>query len=329
VGRRRRSSDPAATAHSAGLRYVSDTSPGFTRRRSGKGFSYRDPEGKLVRDRATLRRIKELVIPPAWRDVWICTTANGHIQATARDAKGRKQYRYHARWRDVRDENKYAKLVEFGDALPKLRARVEEDLSQRGLPRSKVLATVVRLLELTLIRVGNEEYAQANESYGLTTLRTRHVEVEGSKLRFRFKGKSGKTHDVAVADRRLAAIVKRIRDIPGQDLFQYLDDEGNAQSVSSTDVNEYLREIMGQEFTAKDFRTWAGSVLALGLLASGVGVVEAIKTVAARLGNTPAMSRKHYVHPAVVESSLTGKLPEKLADELEAQEAALLKLLRS
>ena len=323
------------TAIAARLSYVSDTVPGITRRRSGKGFTYRDGEGRTIRDRAVLRRIKALVIPPAWSRVWICPASNGHIQVTARDAKGRKQYRYHAKWREARDETKYGRMIEFGEALPALRKRVDDDLSARGLPRTKILATVVRLLELTLIRVGNEEYARANESYGLTTLRNRHVEVDGTKLRFRFRGKSGKPHEVHIVDRRLAAVVKRCQAIPGQELFQFVDDEGNAQSIASTDVNEYLREVMGQDFTAKDFRTWAGSVLAAQQLGVAEGgdptrcVVEAVKAVAKRLGNTPATCRKHYIHPLVIETYLAGKLASGIPpDDLAAQEASLLKLLR-
>jgi DNA topoisomerase I len=316
------------SAKSAGLRYVSDASPGIRRLRSGKGFRYVDAEGTTIRDRAVLRRIKSLVLPPAWTDVWICALATGHIQASARDARGRKQYRYHTRWREVRDENKYERLAAFGAALPKLRKRVDDDLSQTGVPRTKVLATVVRLLELTLIRVGNEEYARANESYGLTTLRDRHVRVEGSKLRFRFKGKSGKVHEVEVADRRLAAVIKRLRALPGQELFQYLDDAGSPQSIDSSDVNAYLRETMGDEFTAKDFRTWAGSLLAAQFLGSGDhDLVAAMKLVATRLGNTPATCRKHYVHPLVIETFVAGGLEPSGAD-LAAQEAALLRLLR-
>jgi DNA topoisomerase-1 len=323
------------SAKAARLSYVSDAVPGITRRRSGKGFTYRDPEGHTIRERAVLRRIKALVIPPAWSQVWICPSATGHIQVTARDAKGRKQYRYHPKWRDARDETKYERMIEFGEALPALRKRVDDDLSARGLPRTKLLATVVRLLELTLIRVGNEEYARANESFGLTTLRNRHVEVDGTKLRFRFRGKSGKLHEVQIADRRLAAVIKRCQAIPGQELFQFIDDEGNAQSIASTDVNDYLRDVMGQDFTAKDFRTWAGSVLAAQRLGIAEGddpsrcVVEAVKAVAKRLGNTPATCRKHYIHPLVIESYLAGKLPSGIApDDLAAQEAALLKLLR-
>ena len=327
--------DAVESAKLAGLRYVSDAAPGIRRRRSGRGFSYVDAEGTTIRDRAALRRIKALVIPPAWTDVWICTLPHGHIQASARDAKGRKQYRYHARWREVRDEDKYDRMIAFGEALPKLRRRLDEDLAQPGLPRTKLLATVVRLLELTLIRVGNEEYARANESYGLTTLRERHVQVSGSTLRFRFRGKSGKLHEVAITDRRLAAVVKRCQALPGQELFQYLDEAGEQQSIDSSDVNAYLRETMGDDFTAKDFRTWAGSVLAARILGTPATeeegldpkrrVVEAIKQVAKRLGNTPATCRKHYVHPLVLEAFLAGSLETVPPGE---DEAALLKLLR-
>jgi DNA topoisomerase-1 len=335
---RKRTSTPDASAKSAGLRYVTDASPGMRRKRSGKGFSYRAPDGTTIRDRAVLRRIKAIVIPPAWTDVWICPSPTGHIQASGRDAKGRKQHRYHPRWREVRDEDKYERMIAFGEALPKLRKRIDDDLSQRGIPRSKVLATVVRLLELTLIRVGNEEYARANASYGLTTLRDHHVEVEGSKLRFRFQGKSGKAHEVEIADRRLAAIIKRCRTLPGQELFQYVDDEGAAQSIDSGDVNDYLRETMGEEFTAKDFRTWSGSLLAAQTLRTAGDdeadanrrVVDAVKLVARRLGNTPATCRKHYIHPLVIEAFLAGRLAAAAGDDdLPAQEAALLKLLKA
>jgi DNA topoisomerase I len=306
--------------------------------RSGRGFRYTDADGRTVRDRLVLERIRSLVIPPAWTDVWICPVPNGHIQVTARDAKGRKQYRYHARWREVRDESKYERMLAFGQALPELRKRVEADLAEPGLSRAKVLATVVRLLELTLIRVGNEEYARANESYGLTTLRDRHVRVERSRLTFRFRGKSGKAHEVEVTDRRLAAVIKRCQALPGHELFQYLDDDGTAQSIDSTDVNAYLRESMGAEFTAKDIRTWAGSLLALQCLRAaenvasaserGRAVIEAIKTIAHRLGNTPATCRKHYVHPIVLSAFLSGELPAGTVDDDVGQhEAALLRLL--
>jgi DNA topoisomerase-1 len=329
--------DPAASAKSAGLRYVSDASPGIRRKRSGKGFTYAGPDGKTIRDKDAIKRIKSIVIPPAWTDVWICPSPQGHIQASGRDAKGRKQHRYHPRWREVRDDDKYERMIAFGEALPKLRKKVDEDLSQRGLPRTKVLATVVRLLELTLIRVGNEEYVRANESYGLTTLRGRHVQVDGTKLRFRFKGKSGKLHEVEVADRRVAAIIKRCKSLPGQELFQYLDDDGVAQSIDSGDVNDYLRETMGEEFTAKDFRTWAGSILAAEMLREKIEedvdtksrVVAAIKRVARRLGNTPATCRKHYIHPLVLEAFQAGRLAALEGDaDLATQEAALLQLLR-
>jgi DNA topoisomerase I len=344
---RKRTGSPKTTAdgavesaRTAGLRYVSDSVPGIRRVRSGRGFRYTDAEGQTVRDRHVLKRIRSLVIPPAWTNVWICALASGHIQATARDAKGRKQYRYHPRWREVRDDDKYGRMVAFGEALPRLRKRIEADLSEPGLSRNKLLATVVRLLELTLIRVGNEEYARANESYGLTTLRDHHVRVERARLMFRFRGKSGKPHEVEVTDRRLAAVIKRCRTLPGQELFQYIDDEGNAQSIDSTAVNAYLRESMGQEFTAKDFRTWAGSLLALECLRASPGdspsergrsVIEAIKTIAQRLGNTPATCRKHYVHPTVIDAFLSGNLPRGAADEddLAGQETALLRLLKA
>jgi DNA topoisomerase-1 len=332
--------DPKEAAEYAGLTYVSDESPGIRRHRKGKGFQYVSPDGGNMDDVTALKRMKTLAIPPAWTDVWICTKAKGHIQATGRDARGRKQYRYHARWREVRDENKYDRMIAFGEALPALRQRVDDDLAQTGLPRSKVLAAVVRLLELTLIRVGNDEYARDNESFGLTTLRDRHVEVSGTTLRFRFRGKSGKNHDVELSDRRLAAVVKRCQTIPGYELFQYLDDEGQQQSIDSSDVNAYLRECTDQDFTAKDFRTWGGTVLAAKALRSSERgetdgdakrcVVEAIKLVAKRLGNNPATCRKHYVHPTVIEAFMEGRL-EKLdasSDGRSSEEAALLKLLR-
>jgi DNA topoisomerase-1 len=280
------------------------------------------------------------VIPPAWTDVWICPLPDGHIQATARDAKRRKQYRYHARWREVRDEDKYDRMIAFGEALPALRKRVEDDLSQPGLSRSKVMATVVRLLELTLIRIGNEEYARNNESYGLTTLRNRHVQVTGATLKFKFRGKSAKAHEVEISDRRLAAVVKRCQALPGYELFQYLDDEGQHRSIDSADVNDYLREATGEEFTAKDFRTWAGSVLAAQTLSQlpvteneaelKHGLVEAIKLVAKRLGNTPATCRKHYIHPAVMTAFLAGKLEAQpsAGGDLSAHEGSLLRLLK-
>ncbi len=341
--------DPVESARAAGLRYVSDQRPGIRRRRAGKGFTYVDAKGERVADEKTLARIKSLAIPPAWSDVWICPRPNGHIQATGRDAKGRKQYRYHPRWREVRDETKYARLLAFGAALPKIRARVDEDLSRRALTRTKVLAIVVRLLETTLIRVGNEEYARANHSYGLTTLRNRHVKVEGSKLHFHFQGKSGVKHDIEVRDRRLARLVRRIRALPGQEVFQYLDEEGKRQTIDSGDVNDYLQEITGEPFTAKDFRTWAGTVLAAMALQEYDGdvsatqakknVVRAVEAVAERLGNTPSICRKCYVHPAVIDAYLDGTLLETLRQRVDAEleedgaldpdERAVLRLLQS
>lgn len=347
-GSRQRATDPVESAKEAGLRYVSDSKPGISRRRAGKRFRYFDAEGKPVRDKATLARIRSLVIPPAWKDVWICPTANGHLQVTGRDAKGRKQSRYHPRWRAVRDETKYERMQLFGSALPEMRERAEQDLSLAGLPRDKVLAAIVRLMGLTQIRVGNEEYARANGSYGLTTLRGRHVTVEGSRVRFRFPGKSGVKHNVEFSDRRLARIVQRCQDIPGHELFEYLDDEGQPHTIDSADVNDYLRAISRQDFTAKDFRTWAGTVFACMTLRSmeeftsatqaKKNVVAAIKCVAQRLGNTPAVCRKCYVHPAVLEAYLAGAIKrtshrasrdEHEAAAIEREDRALMELLRS
>jgi DNA topoisomerase I len=338
-------SDPVESAQAAGLRYVSDTQPGIRRKRAGKGFTYVGPDGKTIRDAKELARIRSLAIPPAYTDVWICPSPNGHIQATGRDARGRKQYRYHPKWREVRDETKFGRMLAFSQALPKIRARLERDLSLPGLPREKVLATVVRLLECTCIRVGNDEYAKSNRSFGLTTLQDRHVEISGSNLRFEFRGKSGKMHKVDLNDRRLARIVARCQDVPGEDLFQYLDDDGVRQSVGSGDVNEYIREISGQEFTAKDFRTWNGTLLAVDAL-SEIGaftsqkhaksnVLQAIDRVAERLNNTRSVCRKYYVHPAVLESYLAGSMVEHLGkgtkqslkDDLASDEAAVVRLL--
>ncbi|HEX7182724.1 MAG TPA: DNA topoisomerase IB [Thermoanaerobaculia bacterium] len=297
--------------------------PGIRRRQRGKGFSYIDPKGQVVKDSGELERIRKLAIPPAWTDVWICPLRNGHLQATGRDARGRKQYRYHPEWRNVRDETKFGKMIAFGEALPKIRARVDQDLSLRGLPREKVLATVVRLLETTLIRVGNREYMKQNNSFGLTTLKDGHVEIDGSTVRFEFRGKSGKEHSVELRDRRLARIVRQCREIPGQTLFQYLDENGERQKISSEDVNAYLREITGEDFTAKDFRTWGGTVLALSALLEVGGcedereankaVVQAVKQVSAELGNRPAICRKYYVHPVVIDTFVQGKLVDVLA----------------
>ena len=326
--------DPIESAREAGLRYVSDDRPGIRRNRRGKSFRYVQPDGQAVRDRDTLRRIRSLAIPPAWSDVWICPLANGHLQATGHDARGRKQYHYHPRWRAVRDETKYDRLIAFGLALPCIRARVEQDLAQPGLPRGKVLATVVRLLEITLIRVGNEEYARTNGSFGLTTLRNRHVSVEGESVRFSFRGKSGVRHSIRVDDRRLARIVRRCQDLPGQELFQYLDDDGTPRDLDSADVNAYLREIAGQEFTAKDFRTWAGTVLAARALQefesfdsqaqAKRNIVAAIESVSKRLGNTTAVCRKCYVHPAVLNAYLDGSLLETLRQRVEKEIAGSL-----
>jgi DNA topoisomerase-1 len=303
-------------ARSAGLTYVTDGAAGIRRRRAGRGWVYFAPDGARIEDPTERRRLNGLAVPPAWTDVWICPDPRGHIQATARDARGRKQYRYHPAYRAARDQSKFRRMLEFSEVLPEIRRRVERDLRASGLTRRKVLATVVRLLDKTLIRVGNDEYARNNRSYGLTTLRERHVEVRGATLRFTFRGKSGVEHTVAVTDRRLARIVQQCRDLPGQELFQYLDDDGKRQAVSSTDVNAYLREITGRDITAKDFRTWAGTMLAAREL-RGVGpaasrraaernIVQVMDTVAERLGNTRAVCRKYYVHPAVLGAYLAG-----------------------
>src|SRR5213592_3995507 len=303
-------------AEDAGLRYVSDDQPGCSRKLKGEDFEYFDTKGEPIRDEQRLLRIKRLAIPPAWSDVWICPSPNGHIQATGRDARRRKQYRYHERWREIRDENKYDRLVNFGKALPKIRRRLKKDLALSSLPREKVLATIVQLLERSLIRVGNEEYARENKSFGLTTMQDRHVDVKGSKLRFRFRGKSGRQHEVDVTDRRIARIVMKRQDLAGQSLFQYLDDEGNARDITSQDVNEYLREITGEDFTAKDFRTWAGTVLAaIALSSAGAfetkgqakgNVKNAIGAVAKIIGKNTAVCRECYIHPAVVEAYFKG-----------------------
>jgi DNA topoisomerase-1 len=301
---------PEDAAKAARLRHVSDAQPGIARTRSGRGFGYRDPSGARITDRDTLARIRALAIPPAWTNVWICPSPEGHLQATGRDARGRKQYRYHPRWHVVRDETKYGRMREFGAALPQIRAQVAADLARPGIPRERVLASIVHLLENSLIRIGNQEYARDNNSFGLTTFKNRHVEVDGSQIQFRFKGKSGKSHTVSVHDRRLARLVQRLRDLPGQDLFQYLDEEGHPVPVTSADVNEYLRSISGRDFTAKDFRTWSGSLLAAQQLSASnpfesgepqkAALRAAISAVAARLGNTAAVCRKAYIHPAVL-----------------------------
>jgi DNA topoisomerase-1 len=327
-------------AAAARLTYVSDQVPGIYRRRHGSHFRYVDSQGRSVRDAATLERIRSIAIPPAWTDVWICPSDSGHLQATGRDARGRKQYRYHARWRELRDQSKYARLSLFGAALPRIRRQVARDLKLPGMPRRKVLALLVRLLETTLIRVGNEEYARSNGSFGLTTFRDQHAHINGYTVRFRFRGKSGKLHEVGLADRRLAALVKRCQDMPGHELFQYIDEQGEVCAVGSADVNDYLREASGDDFTAKDFRTWAGTLLAATTLAKGgpraarggrKAVVRAIQAVSERLGNTVAVCRKCYIHPAIFERYSDGRLASELAclasGEARMAETALRKFL--
>ena len=341
--------DPPAAARAAGLRYVHDDRPGIRREPAADGFRYIGAKGEPVEDEATLQRIKSLVIPPAWQDVWICPQANGHLQATGRDARGRKQYRYHPKWRTVRDEVKYERMINFGKALPQIRKEVDRALGLPGLPREKVLATIVYLLEATMMRIGNDEYARENKSYGLTTLRNRHVRIDGSEVEFRFRGKSGVHHDVKVHDRRLARIIQRTRDLPGQHLFEYIDDAGEPHTVDSADVNDYLREITGEDYTAKDFRTWSGTVLAALALQefekvdsetqAKKNVVRAIESVAEKLGNTPSVCRKCYVHPAVLDAYMDGTMleglralaEEKLVEDLhdlQPEEAAVLAMLQ-
>jgi DNA topoisomerase I len=360
--------DPVASARAAGLRHVDDGRPGIERHATGKRlrqgkrfvpqFVYQDPTGRPVDDAVTLERIHKLAIPPAWTGVWICPDANGHLQATGRDARGRKQYRYHRRWGEERDGTKYSRMIGLGQALPALRRRIAADLRLPGLPRRKVLATVARLLETTFMRVGNEEYARSNRSFGLTTLKDRHVDIRPSEVRFHFRGKSGVMHDVAVHDRAVARIVRRCRDLPGQELFQYVGEDGRPATIDSADVNDYIREATGQDFTAKDFRTWAGTVLAALALhrldattesrpsrdrarrPTPRDVVRAIEQVAKRLGNTPAVCRKSYVHPDVIASYMDGTLAAALNRRVTVQtsprpvvglrpeEAAVLAMLR-
>jgi DNA topoisomerase-1 len=342
--------DPKDAAESVGLLYMTDETPGIRRRRAGKGFTYVGPDGKTLKDEKVLERIRKLAIPPAYVDVWICPKPNGHIQATGRDAKGRKQYRYHPKFREVRDSTKYEHMLEFARGLPDIRATIGKHMALKGLPREKVLATVVYLLENTLIRVGNDDYVKQNKSYGLTTLQDRHVAVEGSELKFQFKGKSGKTWKLKLKDRRVAKIVKACQDIPGQELFQYIDDEGQRRDVTSADVNAYLKEITGRDVTAKDFRTWAGTVLAALALAefetfdsdarAKKNVRAAIENVASRLGNTPTICRKCYVHPEVLHCYLEGAMMLEIKDKVESElrdnlaslkpeEAAVLTLLET
>lgn len=334
-------------AHSAGLRYVSDEAPGIKRTRRGKRFSYVMPDGQPVRDAATLERIRKLAIPPAYDDVWICLAPNGHLQASGRDAKGRKQYRYHEQFRAVRESTKYEHIIAFAKALPKVRAKVAEHMALRGLPREKVLATIIHLLETTMIRVGNSRYAQDNKSYGLSTLQTRHVAVEGTELRFRFIGKSGKQWRLSIRNRRVARIVKAMQELPGQHLFQYLDEEGVQHEVTSGDVNRYLREISGADVTAKDFRTWTGTVLAAvgfteigpaeSMTQANRNVRTVVQAVSSILGNTPTVCRKCYVHPAITESYMAGtmQLRVKAADDdgadagrLTPEEQSVLRFLK-
>jgi DNA topoisomerase I len=326
-----------APAPAQGLRYSLDTEPGIHRRNGPRGFCYVDASGRRVKDKATRERIRLLVLPPAWTDVWICADERGHLQATGRDARGRKQYRYHSRWRELRDADKFDHLMEFAAALPAIRRRARADLAAPGLPRRKVLAAIVQLLETTCLRIGNERYAEENDSFGLTTLRNRHVRVQGGRVEFEFRGKSGKFVRTAIDDPKLARIIRRCRELPGQALFEYLDDEGKPQSIGSSDVNGYLKEIAGAEVTAKDFRTWAGTVLVANELARREGpvgpshMVAAVRQAAQRLGNTPAICRKSYVHPRVLDPRTWESRPRAGAAlrrrGLRADEAALVALL--
>ena len=337
--------DPEAAAEAAGLVYVSDDEPGISRQRRGRYFAYFNPDGARITDRKAIDRINSLAIPPAYTEVWICSRPNGHLQATGRDARGRKQYRYHPRFRETRDSAKYERMLEFAETLPAIRAKVDEHMRRRGLPREKVLATVVHLLETTMIRIGNAEYAEQNKSFGLSTLRSRHVDVDGAELKFNFKGKSGKSWRLSVRDRRIARIVKSIQELPGQHLFQYVDDDGDVREISSTDVNDYLREISGRDdITAEDFRTWTGTVLTALCLAAAEEadsdtaakriLKEAIAEVAGQLGNTPAVCRKAYIHPEVIgafnERALVLKIKQESGKDgaLRPEEKAVYDLLK-
>ena len=330
-------SDPKKLAKATHLRYVLDDSPGFTRKRNRNGFRYFDTQGRLIRQIERLRRFKALAIPPAWEDVWISPWADSHLQATGRDARGRKQHRYHPRWREVRDQTKFDRMTAFGRVLPVLRRRVNRDLAFSGLPREKVLATVVKLLETTFIRIGNEEYARHNRSFGLTTMRSKHVKVTGAKIRFEFRGKSGKAFSLDLNNRRLAKIVNQCQDLPGQELFQYVDEGGQSRTISSGDVNDYLREITRKDFTAKDFRTWAGTVLAARAFReinrfdskanAKRNIVTAVETVAKRLGNTRSVCRNCYIHPAVIDSYLDGSFPHSLSQKAARETAESLNKL--
>jgi DNA topoisomerase-1 len=347
--KRRTDAEPVASAALAGLRYVSDAQPGIRRRHVSRGVSYIGPDGSVIRRAAEIKRIQALAVPPAWTDVWICPDPRGHIQATGRDAKRRKQYRYHHQWRATRDETKFDRMQAFAAALPILRRRTNADLSRPGLPRNKVIAAIVQLLEKSLIRIGNEEYARQNGSFGLTTLRNRHVRVGRRMLRFQFRGKSGIRHSVDVDDRRLAQVVKQCRDLPGHELFRYVDSGGRAQSVGSGDINDYIRQVTGEDFTAKDFRTWSATVLAVTALRelpaaptrgrSEKNVLLAIEAVARLLGNTRTVCRKSYVHPGVVDSYMDGSMRKVLGrasriasrqtSGLRPDEVAVVALLRS
>ncbi|MEO6238868.1 MAG: DNA topoisomerase IB [Vicinamibacterales bacterium] len=339
--------DPIKSARAAGLTYTSDDRPGLRRVKSGRAFRFVNGRGKSVNS-ADMNRIRSLVIPPAWTEVWICRDARGHLQATGRDARGRKQYRYHPKWREVRDGTKYGRMIEFGRALPLIRQRTNADLQRQGLPREKVLAALVKLLEKTFIRVGNDEYARHNKSFGLTTMRDGHVKISGSRVQFIFRGKSGVEHELELDDRRLARIVRQCRDLPGQELFQYRDEDGRVVDIGSADVNAYLQDITGTDFTSKDFRTWAGTVLAAQLLrdyeavdsaaAAKKNIVSAIEQVAKKLGNTRAVCRKCYVHPAVIDAYLDGSMLKTVAQRarrtakavgrMTESEAAVLGLLQ-
>lgn len=335
-------------AQAAGLRYVSDGIPGITRQRKGKGFCFKNKEGDTIRDPRVIARLKALAIPPAWRNVWICPSPNGHIQATGLDERGRKQYRYHEKWRQARDENKYERILAFAQVLPKIRRTTRRHIKQRGLSREKVLAAIVQLLEKTMIRIGNQQYAKENHSFGLTTMRNRHAKVRGTKVHFDFKGKSGKHHEIDLQDATLARVISKLQDLPGQELFQYQDEAGEIISIGSSDVNDYLKQITGDDFTAKDFRTWSGTVLASLALQefekfdsqtqAKKNIVKAIENVARQLGNTPSICRKCYVHPAILESYLDGTMLQTLQRKTEAtlknlrglsaEEAAVLAFLQ-
>jgi DNA topoisomerase-1 len=336
--------DPEKSAEVADLCYVSDLSPGIKREKSGKRFIYIDIDGNKITDRKELKRIKSLIIPPAWKDVWICNDPNGHLQATGRDSKGRKQYRYHFRWQEIRNELKFDKMLAFGQVLPKIRQKTREDLALPGLPREKVLALVISIMEESLVRIGNPEYARENSTFGLTTMKNNHVKVENFNIKFKFRGKSGKYHEIKLRNPKLAKLIKRCQDLPGYDLFEYLDDEGNPHSISSTDINKYICDITNQNFTAKDYRTWGGSVYAMKVLQdfsefdneteAKKNITMAIKLIAKKLGNTTAVCKKYYIHPAVTEAYLNKTLNSVIennkysqSEDLHPEEIALIKLI--